>query len=206
MTVGIVDIGISNIGSLRQAVYSQGFDTILVRRESDLASIDRLILPGVGSFALAMSRLKSANLIDPIHRFSMELKPILGICLGMQLLADIGTEGGGSEGLGLIAGNIKKIASSSLIRIPHVGWNEVNQRRFHPVLKGVRNNVDFYFVHSYCFVVLNNENILGTSSYGDEFTSIVAQKNIIGVQFHPEKSQLNGLRIIDNFCSWDGKC
>jgi glutamine amidotransferase len=109
-------------------------------------------------------------------------------------------------GLGLIEGNVRKIHSSPMIRIPHVGWNEVNQRLAHPVLKGVRNNVDFYFVHSYCFEVKNRVDIIGTSTYGDEFTSIVAQKNIIGVQFHPEKSQLNGLKIIDNFCNWDGKC
>jgi glutamine amidotransferase len=90
--------------------------------------------------------------------------------------------------------------------VPHVGWNEVNQRRLHPVLDGVKNNVDFYFVHSYYFDAKNDVDVLGTSIYGDQFTSIIANKNIIGVQFHPEKSQLNGLKIIDNFCGWDGQC
>lgn len=205
MSIGIVDIGIGNLGSLRNALYSQGWDSVSVSKPSDLARLTHLLLPGVGAFFDAMKRLHDSGLIDPIRRFAADGHPIMGICLGMQLLADLGTEGGSVEGLGLVPGRVVHIEASGL-RLPHVGWNNAYQERSHPLLKGIRNDVDFYFVHSYCFKAVQECNVLAFTEYGERFASIVGQGNVVGAQFHPEKSQSNGLRLLDNFCEWDGRC
>lgn len=206
MSVGIVDVGIGNLGSLRHAVLSQGWDVAPVTGPADLDGLTHLLLPGVGAFASAMERLREHELVDPIRQFAATRKPVLGICLGMQLLADRGTEGGATEGLGLIPGEVQPMLQSGALRLPHVGWNEAHQLRNHPILKGIRNDVDFYFVHGYCFDTTDPETALAATDYGVAFASIVGKANVVGVQFHPEKSQANGLRLIDNFCAWDGTC
>lgn len=205
MSVGIIDVGIGNIGSLRNALFSQGWDSKLVSRPSDLAELTHLLLPGVGAFSDAVKRLHDSNLFEPIKGFAAEGRPIMGICLGMQLLADYGSEGGDVEGLGLVQGNVLPINAPSL-RLPHVGWNNAHQVLPHPLLEGIRNDVDFYFVHSYRFADVHTSNVLAYTEYGECFTSIVGKGNVVGVQFHPEKSQSNGLRLLDNFCHWNGKC
>lgn len=205
MSIGIVDIGIGNLGSLRNALYSQGWDSVSVSKPSDLARLTHLLLPGVGAFFDAVKRLQDSGLIDPIRCFAADGRPIMGICLGMQLLADWGNEGGGVEGLGLVPGRVVHIDAAGL-RLPHVGWNNAYQERSHPLLKGIRNDIDFYFVHSYCFEVAQESNVLAYTEYGERFASIVGQGNVVGAQFHPEKSQSNGLRLLDNFCLWDGRC
>jgi glutamine amidotransferase len=206
VTIGIVDIGIGNLGSLRHALHSQGWDSVSVSASPDFRGITHLLLPGVGAFAEAMARLGETGLIEPITRFAADGHPVLGICLGMQLLAKTGSEGGDIPGLGLIPGRVMHIAPRPELRLPHVGWNEARQTRGHPVLKGIRDDVDFYFVHSYHFIADNPETVLAETEYGERFPSIVGRDNVVGVQFHPEKSQSNGLRLLDNFCLWDGAC
>lgn len=206
MSIGIIDVGIGNIGSLRGALYSQGWDTQTVASPSDMMNITHLLLPGVGSFSAAMQRLHAAGLVEPVRRHAAEGCPIMGICLGMQLLADRGVEGGASEGLGLIPGDVILLEMAPKLRLPHVGWNVFHPQQQHPLLKGIRTDVDFYFVHSYFFNTRREADIVGTTEYGMSYPSFVASGNVVGVQFHPEKSQRNGLRLLDNFCLWDGAC
>lgn len=206
MTIGIVSVGIGNISSVQQALYSQGWDSAVVQRSTDLGGLTHLILPGVGAFAGAMQRLQDADLVAPIRKAAADGLPVLGICLGMQLFASEGAEGGPCEGLGLIPGNVVPIVPEQGQRIPHTGWNEMRQLRKHPVLAGIRDNADFYFVHSYRFEPEREDAALGTTEDRTTFISAVARDNVVGFQFHPEKSQINGLRLLDNFCSWDGRC
>jgi glutamine amidotransferase len=206
VTIGIIDIGIGNLGSLRHAVHSQGWDTVSASQPDHMAGLSHLLLPGVGAFASAMARLESAGLVEPIRRFAEAGRPVLGICLGMQLLAEAGMEGGDIKGLGLIPGRAMPIVPPPGIRLPHVGWNEAHQIGKHPVLKGIRDDVDFYFVHSYRFAPTCPGDVLAETEHGERFASMVARGNVVGVQFHPEKSQTNGLRLLDNFCLWDGTC
>jgi glutamine amidotransferase len=206
LKIGIVSVGIGNIGSLHNALYSQGWDIVKVSTASHFVNITHLIIPGVGSFATAMHRLEKTGLIEPIRKFAAQGLPLLGICLGMQILAEKGTEGGDISGLSLVPGCVIPLLPGGELRVPHVGWNEVIQMGKHPILVNVSNNVDFYFVHSYRFLVDESKHVLAETDYGERFPSIVSKANVVGVQFHPEKSQINGLRILDNFCRWDGKC
>lgn len=205
MSVGIINIGFGNIGSLNAALERLGYDIKLVSEPSELVGVTHLILPGVGSFKSAVLQLKTNGLFNAIKNFSSEGFPVLGICLGMQLLADSGCEGGEIEGLGLIPAKVVPIVAPG-IRLPHVGWNNVTKILDHELLNNIRNDVDFYFVHGYYFLVDSKSYILGTTNYGIEFPSVIARNNVIGTQFHPEKSQDNGLRLLDNFCSWDITC
>lgn len=206
MSIGIVDVGIGNLGSLRNALYCQGWNAVAVSAPNDIDGLSHLFLPGVGAFAAAMARLGEAGLIEPIRLFVAARRPVMGICLGMQLLAETGVEGGDIPGLGLVPGKVVPIERQPALSLPHVGWNEVRQMRPHPVLKGIRDDVDFYFVHSYRFASTEVDTVLAETEYGERFPSIVSKGSVIGVQFHPEKSQSNGLRLLDNFCLWDGKC
>ncbi len=205
MSVGIINIGLGNIGSLKAALERLGYDPTLVSKPSDLVGVTHLILPGVGSFKTAILRLKKNGLLNVIKNFSSEGSPILGICLGMQLLAYSGCEGGEVSGLELIPGKVIPINAPD-VRLPHVGWNNVTKVMDHKLLNNIRSDVDFYFVHGYYFLVDSDSYILGTTNYGIEFPAVIAKNNVIGAQFHPEKSQDNGLRLLDNFCNWDGTC
>jgi glutamine amidotransferase len=205
MSIGIVDIGVGNLGSLRQALHVQGWDVAFVSNPDDLKELTHLFLPGVGAFKAAVQRLHHAKLFTAIRHFAEEGNPIMGICLGMQLLAERGFEGGEADGLGLIPGFVSRIDAPGM-RLPHMGWNNAHQIQFHPLLKGIRDDVDFYFVHSYRFVAYNADHVLALTEYSEFFPSVVGKENVVGVQFHPEKSQANGLRLLDNFCCWDGNC
>lgn len=199
--VGIVDIGIANIGSLHRSLIDIVESVTLIRTPNDLATIDRLILPGVGSFPEAMKRLRDCNLGTAIDAFVGTKKPLLGICLGMQLLATVGEELQETHGLGLIDGRVQKLAKSELVRIPHMGWNSVQFSRPTPLLEGIPNNHDFYYVHSFVFVPREQDTVTAVTRYGEQFCSIVQKDNVFGVQFHPEKSSLMGQRLLANFCN-----
>lgn len=206
MNIGIVNVGIGNIGSLKGALYQQGYETTEVHSSTDLKNISHLILPGVGAYSSAMDRLEKAKLIDPIRGFVKSGNPLLGICLGMQILSSFGIEGGNTDGLNLIPGNVTKIQVRGKLRLPHIGWNNVNIKVKHPVIKGLKDEKDFYFVHAYHYSFLESKYIIATTKYGAAFPSIIGNHNIVGMQFHPEKSQRNGLMLLDNFCMWNGLC
>ena len=206
MTVGVVNIGLGNIGSLENALHAQGWDTVQVGSASTLDTVTHLILPGVGAFPAAINRLYEGQILQPIKDYALSGRPLLGICLGMQLLANTGTEDERCQGLAILNGTVRRLPQHADTRLPHVGWNEISFKREHPLLEKVRNNADMYFVHSFRFEAESDEEVIADTNYGEKFASIVGRDNIVGVQFHPEKSQFYGLRILDNFCLWDGKC
>ena len=203
-SIGIIDLGIGNIGSLRGALFNEGYDPCLIDSAEDVEDCSHLLLPGVGSFFEGMKRLERAGFSTAIKKHVSDSKPLMGICLGMQMLASYGFEGGGCEGLDLIPGTVEKLPSRDGSRLPHVGWNGIDPAKQHPLFSGVKPNVDFYFVHSYAVRVVNNDSVLSTTDHGVTFTSSISKGSVVGVQFHPEKSQKNGLKILDNFCQWDG--
>ncbi|QYO77781.1 imidazole glycerol phosphate synthase subunit HisH [Devosia salina] len=205
--VGIIKMPIGNLQSVLNAVYENGLDPVLLDPTSDMDSLTHLIMPGVGHFMAVKAQLDADGWPDKVRAFAASGRPTLGICVGMQLLATTGTEGRESPGLDLIPARVQRLAEGNeMLRVPHVGWNSVEFTRPHPVLSGVRPGADYYFVHSYAMQTECSEHSLGETVYGQRFTSIVGRDNVIGFQFHPEKSQINGLKLLDNFCNWDGKC
>jgi glutamine amidotransferase len=203
--VGIVDLGMCNLRSVRNAVTAMGYDSCLVKKPGQLEDCSHCILPGVGSFRTAMEQMHALGLEQSIKDFAVSGRPLLGICLGMQLLATFGEEGGATQGLDLIPGKVMRFTPEAVRRIPHVGWNSVHSKMPHPVLDIIKSNVDFYFTHSYHFCVVTDDTALGKTDIDQcRFTSIVGKNNILGLQFHPEKSQLNGLKLIERFCEWEG--
>lgn len=204
--IGILDIGLGNLSSVFNAIYESGFDPELISKPAQFIELSHLILPGVGNFAAGMRSIRSAEMVTPLQEFFSSGRPMLGICLGMQLFATTGYEGGVTTGLGLIDGEIRRFPETPGLRIPHVGWNEVLFQRNHSLFEGIKPERDFYFVHSYCFFPEKPDDILAVTDYGGKVVCAVARENLVGLQFHPEKSQSNGLKMLENFCAWDGSC
>ena len=204
--IGILDLGIGNLGSVLNSLNFIGIKSKLISYNEINKNFTHLIIPGVGSFPTAMQKKDKTLIKDKILEFFESERPMLGICLGMQLFSDYGSEGEGAEGFGLISGQVNQLSRKNNLVLPHVGWNSVKFVKKHPIFEGIKNEIDCYFVHSYHFEVKEKNHSLGETLYGDNFTSIVGKKNLIGFQFHPEKSQKNGLRLLKNFCDWDGKC
>jgi len=196
LTVGIVDFGGGNLLSITNAVERLLHNVIIVNTPMDFENIDCLIIPGVGSFAAAMFELKSKGLIHSIIDFSLR-KAILGICLGFQVFASIGYEGAQTQGLNLFNATVKRFDTQ--LPVPHVGWNSVAIIKRAALFHDIEDEADFYFTHSYYVDLVDESLIVGKSEYGLEFTSVVIHKQIVGVQFHPEKSGTNGLKLLDNF-------
>ena len=203
--IAILDANTGNLRSVFNAVDAMGYDAEIVTHIEISDKHSHLIIPGVGSFQGAMCDEKMVAVKEKIKTFANNGRPILGICLGMQLLSDWGEEGGGSAGLGLISGEAKRMPEEKDLILPHVGWNTVDFVKNHPVFQGVKNGIDCYFVHSYHFVSSSVRNIYARSNYGTDFVSVIGRDNVLGFQFHPEKSQKNGLKLIENFCDWDGR-
>ncbi len=205
MKVGILDYGVGNLGSVTRALEELHTDPILIRSALDIKKADSLILPGVGGFSECKYILDQGGWTNEIREQTLvRKKPLLGICLGMQLLADSGTEGatdgGSTQGLGLISGTIQSLKNLDCKnRIPHVGWNSISHEGNNFLMNEIPSGTDFYFVHSYAFVPKNSEDVIATTSYGIPITAVVGRDNIWGVQFHPEKSSKAGFRIIHNF-------
>jgi glutamine amidotransferase len=190
--ISIIDYGMGNLKSIQNALKYIGKSSVITRDKNEIENSKYIILPGVGSFNLAMSNIKNYGLDQIIkNEVVSKQKNILGICLGMQLLANKGEEDGDSEGLGLINGEVKKIKQKKL-PLPHIGFNLVDWKT--PF--DLNNLTNFYFVHSYHFIPKNYNEVMGTSLYDDKIVSAVKHKNIIGVQFHPEKSQSDGLMLL----------
>jgi glutamine amidotransferase len=205
--IGILRMPICNLQSVWNAVYGQlGLDPVMVDSASNTDDLTHLIVPGVGNFRAVMRHLEEQGLADRIRAFAATGRPLLGICAGMQLLATAGTEGGETEGLNLVPGKVVRLPDDKEFRLPHVGWNTVIVRHSHPVFHGLKRERDFYFVHSYAMITDEETDWLASTDYGKPFACIVGRANVIGFQFHPEKSQVNGLRLLENFCQWDGKC
>jgi len=202
--IGILDYGMGNLSSVFNSLEYLGFDSKIISNKNEADDITHLIVPGVGSFAEAMNNLKERGLDSIIYEHIDLGKPYLGICLGMQLLASIGHEDGQTKGLDLIQGEV--IPFDITLPLPHVGWNNIDCTTEHPIFNKQVNHIDFYFVHSYYFHVEDENSILTKTEYEVSFASSVGKDNIIGVQFHPEKSQDPGLKILEAFCEWDGKC
>lgn len=204
--IGVLDLDLGNLRSVTNAVYSLGFDFRVLRDLRDIDDISHLIIPGVGAYPAVMGKVRERGLAEGIRKVAAEGRPLLGICLGMQILSTWGEEHGETEGLGLIPGRVKLLRPEGGLPVPHVGWNGIEFRRVHPLLRGVKAGVDFYFVHSYQFFCERDEDLLGETDYGGRVAAVVGHGNVVGFQFHPEKSQVNGLKLIENFCDWDGIC
>ncbi len=198
MTVSIVDYGLGNLGSVVNMLKRAGTDARLVSTPEELLASERVLLPGVGAFDEGMTRLNRQDLVTPLQDFAASGRPLFGICLGMQLLLD-GSEEGQAAGLGLIPGRSVRFLESEGLRIPHMGWNTVDPTRDDPLVGGLPEDSRFYFVHSYRVVPERREDELATTEYSVRFASMVRSGNVMGAQFHPEKSHAFGMSILKNF-------
>ncbi|MDB3863539.1 imidazole glycerol phosphate synthase subunit HisH [Alphaproteobacteria bacterium] len=200
--LGLIDGQSGNIGSIKKAIKDlineKPYQLKIIQGNFNPNNFDKIILPGQGAYATLISNLKKLKIIRPLKQYLDDNKSYLGICVGMQILSDEGHEDQITKGLGIISGKIKKFSNKKII-IPHMGWNTISVNKADPIVKKNLNEKDFYFVHSYIYENINKENILGLTTYGKNFPSIINKGNIYGVQFHPEKSHKNGLKLIKNF-------
>ncbi len=206
MRVGVIDYGVGNLGSVLRALEELRVAPVLVDRAVDMHATDGLILPGVGNFADCASLLQAGGWIEALRQeVNGYGRPLLGICVGMQLLADASTEGAddghGTPGLGFIPGRVEHLRVLGCgLRVPHVGWNAITRHGpADPLFDGIPDGTDFYFVHSYAFVPQDPANVLATADYGVPVTAAVRRGHVWGTQFHPEKSSRAGFRLLRNF-------
>jgi len=202
--VAIVDYKAGNLDSIARAVEECGGHPVITALARDFEDASNIILPGIGSFADGMRNVRDLKLDEILMAEAIERgTPLLGICLGMQLLATVGFEGGETRGLGWIEGEVKKLKPDEpRARIPHIGWNEVTFLKSNELFGGVPSGKDFYFAHGYNFICKNEKDVIARTPYGGDFISAIQKRNIFGVQFHPEKSQHFGLQVIRNFLSF----
>lgn len=201
--VAIVDYGMCNLDSVARAIEECGGTSLVTDKKSDLKIATHIILPGVGAFPDAMSEIRQRSIDKSLREQVLKKKiPFLGICLGMQLMATKGWEGEETEGLCLIEGEVKRfVPDSSDARIPHIGWNDVNYTQKSVLFQDIPSGKDFYFVHSYHFCCQNEEDIIARTPYCGGFVSAISRGHIFGTQFHPEKSQKLGFKVLKNFLS-----
>jgi glutamine amidotransferase len=197
MTIAIIDYGVGNLRSVEKAFTSQGIDATVTRDEKVLRGADKLVLLGVGAFGYAMESLRNLNFDQLVLEAAKAGKPIIGICVGLQMMFEEGHEFGSHRGLGLLPGCVIKFPDS--VRTPHVGWNQVEFKQDHKFFRDLPDHSFFYFVHSYYVEPIDQSCVMGETEYGRRFASICGRDNIIGVQFHPEKSQAAGLKLLNNF-------
>lgn len=197
--IDIIDYGMGNLQSVRNALERLGCEVGISSDPRAMSDADALLLPGVGAFGEAMNNLQQRKLVAPLRSAVLnEGKPMLGICLGMQLLADSSDERGSFRGLSLIPGVVREIPVTEELRLPHIGWNDVSVRKPDPLFRGIPDGGAFYFVHSYRFEC-DAEYTAGVTDYGTDITAAVQKDRIFGVQFHPERSQRKGLHLLKNF-------
>ena len=199
MTVTIIDYGIGNIRSVQKALEFVGATVVLTSNPADILNADKLLLPGVGAFGAAMDALRTRGWVEPIQQAAGNGTPLLGICLGMQLLLDESDEMGQHAGLGLINGRVSRFPPSHPLKVPHMGWNAIHHQSDSPLLHDVPSGAYAYFVHSYYCIPADADSSLATVEYGMELTAVIGKNSIFGAQFHPEKSQKAGLQILRNF-------
>ncbi|AGA68750.1 imidazole glycerol phosphate synthase subunit hisH [Desulfitobacterium dichloroeliminans LMG P-21439] len=198
--IGIIDYDRGNLRSVEKALLKLGYSARILESPSELTEMKGIILPGVGAFADAMTALKEKGWVQPLLRYAQSGKPFLGICLGMQVLFEVGEEHGEHQGLGLLPGRVVKFPVGR--KIPHMGWNTLHQEKPCFLLEGIPEEAFFYFVHSYYALTADQDCIVGTSDYGVRFPALVGRDNIWGAQFHPEKSSPWGLKLLENFGRW----
>jgi glutamine amidotransferase len=197
MSIAIIDYGVGNLRSVEKAFTSQGIPAVVTRDEKILRNADKLVLLGVGAFGYAMETLRKLGFDELVIEAAGANKPIIGLCVGLQMMFDEGHEFGVHQGLGLLPGRVVKFPHG--VRVPHVGWNQVEFKQNHPVLKDLPDQSFFYFVHSYYVEPADLSCVIGVTDYHSPFASICGRGNVVGVQFHPEKSQATGLRLLKNF-------
>jgi glutamine amidotransferase len=195
--IKIVDYGMGNLRSVQKALEYVGFEASITSDPKDIEKASKVVLPGVGAFGDAMTNLGEYDLIDPIKESIEKGVPFLGICLGFQLLFSESEEGGTNPGLDIMSGEVKRFPPTQ--RVPQIGWNQIHIKRECPILDGVSDGSFFYFVHSYYVAPEDESYIVALTDYGIDYASITSKGNVFGVQFHPEKSQDLGLRILKNF-------
>jgi glutamine amidotransferase len=210
-TIGVIDYGMGNLHSLGKALERvASSQRIVVSYDAEeLRACDKLVLPGVGGVRACMTELKRLDLYDLVREQARKV-PLLGICLGMQVLHEWSDENNGVPALGLIPGKVVRFPDpppgvAERLTVPHMGWNRVKQVAKHPIWAGVPDDSWFYFVHSYHAVPRHKKHVLGASDYGQPFAAAVAKDNIVAFQFHPEKSKEQGMALLSNFVSWDGE-
>lgn len=206
--IAIIDYNAGNITSVARALQNIGQDFVITRETRKLNAASHVIFPGVGAAGEAMAYLREKNINVWLKKYFKTGKPLLGICLGTQIILDYSEENE-TDCIGLIAGSTKRfpeklIEEGELLKIPQMGWNNVELCRDHPVFKGVSPEAEFYFVHSYYPAPSDETVVLGTTDYGMNFCSVLAKDNLVAMQFHPEKSGRPGLQILKNFCTWRG--
>lgn len=212
-TVALIDYGSGNLASAAKALARAAngkFDIVTTADPQAVKDAERIVLPGVGAFADCMAGLKAVpGMTDALReKVLKDGAPFLGICVGMQLLATVGVEFGRHAGLGWIAGEVVKItpnafpANAAPLKIPHMGWNELKKVQSHPLLEGVPDGAHAYFVHSFQMLPALPEDLIATTDYGGPLTAMIGNENIAGTQFHPEKSQATGIKLLENFLRW----
>jgi glutamine amidotransferase len=195
--IALVNYGAGNIRSVTKAMEASGADVKVTESPEDVFAADKVVLPGVGAFGKAVEALEKRKLVEPLRKVIREGKPFLGICLGAQLLFESSEENPGVEGLGVLPGKVVRFPAG--LKVPHLGWNQVSPKKDHFIWADVPEDSYFYFAHSYYFAPANPEHVLGETEYSHQYASIVGRDNITGIQFHPEKSQKWGLKILENF-------
>ncbi len=199
--IAIIDYGMGNLRSVQKAFEKVGHPAIVTNDPAVVAKAEKIVLPGVGAFEDAIAELRNRNLIRPVLAAIDSGKPFLGICLGLQLLFDVSYENGRHEGLGVLRGEVVRFDLPQGYSVPHMGWNQVDFQRRPPVLEGMAAGTYFYFVHSY-YVVPQEANVVATTTnYGSPFCSMIWRDNLFASQFHPEKSQSEGLKFFKNFAT-----
>lgn len=204
MKIAIINYGMGNLASVFRAFEVLGAQPFIAHEPEALRNADKVVLPGVGAFKDGMQSLVSNGWDVSIRQaVNDEKKPFLGICLGMQMLATTGNEGGECPGLGLIPGRVTHLGALGCeMRVPHVGWNEVSYKEGEPLFRYIPQNSDFYFVHSFAFVADSANHVAATTSYGIDVTAVIASGHIMGCQFHPEKSSKAGRQLLKNFLEY----
>ncbi len=206
--ITIIDYKAGNLTSVKLAFEHIGAEVRITDKPEQILAAERIVFPGVGAAKTAMETLRRLALIEPIRQVVTEGKPFLGICIGMQLLFEHSQENAGVECIGLLSGEVEKFQpENQMCKIPQMGWNNVQFKKKHPLLAGIENGSEFYFVHSYYPSCRNQSDVLGKTDYADvTFASAAGRDNLAATQFHPEKSGKIGLKLLKNFTLWDGKC
>ena len=197
--IAIIDYGMGNLRSVAKAFEKVGHTAVVTSDPAEVRRASKVVLPGVGAFEDAMAELRRRDLVGPVLEAIDAQKPFLGICLGLQLLFDVSFENGRHEGLGVVGGEVVRFDVPPEFSVPHMGWNQLQIRRRCPILEGIEEGSHFYFVHSYYVVSADPRVIAAETEYGKPFCSMIWRDNLFATQFHPEKSQSDGLRMLGNF-------